>query len=46
MRQVWASQNAAEALDARLYDAPHEFNLTMQQDAFGWLDRVLEHRRP
>ena len=46
MRKVWASQKVAEALDARLYDAPHEFNLTMQQDAFGWLDRVLKHRRP
>lgn len=41
MRKVWATQQAAEALDTRLYDAPHEFNLTMQQDAFAWLDRRL-----
>jgi hypothetical protein len=29
----------------RLYDAPHEFSLTMQDEAFAWLDKVLEHRR-
>ena len=45
MRKVWTSQQAAGALDTRLYDAPHEFNQTMQQDAFDWLDRRLESRR-
>lgn len=41
MRKVWASQQAADALVTRLYDAPHEFNLTMQRDAFAWLDKVF-----
>lgn len=45
MRKVWASQQATEALETRLYDAPHEFNLTMQSDAFAWLDKVLKDRR-
>lgn len=39
MRKVWGSRHADEALDLRLYDAPHEFNLAMQGDAFEWLDR-------
>ena len=45
MRKVWVSQRAAEALDARLYDAPHEFNLAMQEDAFDWLDRRLRNQQ-
>lgn len=44
MRKVWVSQQAGDALDTRLYDAPHEFNLRMQQDAFAWLDQVLKPR--
>ena len=39
MRKVWASQRAADLLVTRLYDAPHEFNAAMQDDAFAWLDR-------
>ena len=42
MRRVWASQNAGAKLETRLYDAPHEFNATMQDDAFKWLDRQLK----
>ena len=45
MRKVWTSQHSAAALELRLYDAPHEFSLTMQDEAFAWLDKVLEHRR-
>jgi dienelactone hydrolase len=45
MRKVWASRQSATALDSRLYDAPHEFNLTMQQDAFEWLDRWLGNQK-
>ena len=39
MRKVWESQQAADRLVTRLYDAPHEFNAAMQDDAFAWLDR-------
>ncbi len=39
---AWESQNAGARLETRLYDAPHEFNATMQDDAFGWLDRQLK----
>ncbi|MEI7939580.1 MAG: dienelactone hydrolase family protein [Verrucomicrobiota bacterium] len=42
MRQVWESQKAADRLVTRLYDAPHEFNATMQNDAFDWLDRQFK----
>jgi dienelactone hydrolase len=38
MRRVWESQQAASHLITRLYDAPHEFNAAMQDDAFNWLD--------
>ena len=42
MRRVWESQKAADRLVTRLYDAPHEFNAAMQDDAFDWLDRQLK----
>ena len=42
MRRVWESQKAADRLVTRLYDAPHEFNATMQDDAFDWLDRQIK----
>ena len=42
MRRVWESQKAADRLVNRLYDAPHEFNATMQDDAFDWLDHQLK----
>ena len=41
MRQVWDSQNAGDKLITKLYDSPHEYNLMMQKDAFGWLDKVI-----
>jgi len=41
MRQVWDSQKAGNNLVTKLYDAPHEFNLSMQSDAFLWLDKIL-----
>jgi dienelactone hydrolase len=41
MRRVWESQNAGTKLVTRLYDAPHEFNATMQDEAFAWLDAEL-----
>ncbi|MCI0539465.1 MAG: dienelactone hydrolase family protein [Verrucomicrobiales bacterium] len=45
MRRVWESQNAGANLATRLYDAPHEFNATMQDEAFAWLDARLQPAR-
>ena len=42
MRQVWESQKAGDRLVTRLYNAPHEFNAAMQDDAFAWLDRQFQ----
>ena len=42
MRKIWESQNASSHLVTHLYDAPHEFNLKMQEDAFNWLDDQLK----
>lgn len=42
MRRVWESQNAGAKLETRLYDAPHEFNAAMQDEAFAWLDAQLK----
>lgn len=41
MHRVWESQNATAKLETRLYDAPHEFNVTMQDEASAWLDARL-----
>lgn len=41
LRRVWDSQGAGARLDTRLYDAPHEFNAAMQDEAFPWLDQNL-----
>ncbi|MBI3852886.1 MAG: dienelactone hydrolase family protein [Verrucomicrobia bacterium] len=41
MRRVWNSQQAGEKLETRLFDAPHEFNATMQEEAFEWLNKWL-----
>jgi dienelactone hydrolase len=45
MHKVWDSQNVSEKLVTKLYDAPHEFNLAMQKDAFSWLDIVLNNKQ-
>ena len=42
MHQVWDLENVGDRLVTNLYVAPHEFNLTMQKDAFTWLDTVLK----
>ena len=44
MHKVWDSQNVSEKLVTKLYDAPHEFNLAMQNDAFTWLDLVFNNK--
>jgi hypothetical protein len=45
MRSVWDSQKAGAHLETRLYDAPHEYNRQMQDDAFAWLDRQLKPKQ-
>jgi len=42
MRRVWESQKAGAQLETRLYDAPHQFNATMQDEAFDWLNRQFK----
>jgi dienelactone hydrolase len=42
MRKVWESQKAGDRLATRLYDAPHQYNAAMQDDAFQWLDQQLK----
>jgi hypothetical protein len=43
MRAVWESRQAGEKLETRIYDVPHLFNQSMQEDAFDWLDRQLKN---
>jgi hypothetical protein len=44
MHKVWDSQNVSAKLITKLYDAPHEFNVAMQNDAFTWLDLVFNNK--
>ena len=44
MHKVWDSQNVSGKLITKLYNAPHEFNIAMQNDAFSWLDLVLNNK--
>jgi dienelactone hydrolase len=46
MRQIWESQNAGDRLITKLWEAPHEFNAAMQDEAFAWLDRALRPGHP
>ena len=39
MHKVWTSQNADAKLVTKFWNAGHEFNLEMQDDAFQWLDQ-------
>lgn len=41
LRRVCDSQGVGNTLETRLYDAPHEFNAVMQDEAFPWLDQNL-----
>ena len=43
MHKIWASQNASDNLVTKLWPVPHEFNQAMQEEAFSWLDRQLDH---
>jgi dienelactone hydrolase len=42
IRAVYASQDALERVEAQWFDAPHRFDLPMQERAFAWLDRWLK----
>ncbi|MCI0538636.1 MAG: dienelactone hydrolase family protein [Verrucomicrobiales bacterium] len=42
MRRVWESEQAGDKLATKLYDAPHQFNAAMQDDALAWLDKQLK----
>lgn len=39
---VYAKAGAREIFAARFYDGPHRFDVTMQEDAFAWLDQWLK----
>lgn len=42
MHAVWSAQGAGEKLITKLWPVPHEFNATMQDEAFTWLDGILK----
>jgi len=42
VRTVYERAGVPERLAGTIYDAPHEFNATMQDDAFAWLDRQFQ----
>ncbi len=37
LHSIWKSQRAESALETRVWDTPHIFNLEMQEAAFAWL---------
>jgi dienelactone hydrolase len=39
MRKVWDSQSAGDKLVTKFWNAGHEFNREMQEEAFQWLDQ-------
>jgi hypothetical protein len=41
LRAVYASSGRPEKYQHRVYDAPHQFNVGMQDEAFAWLERWL-----
>ena len=41
IEKCFAKAGVPERQRCRLYDAPHEFNLQMQSEAWEWLDRNL-----
>jgi len=41
IEQCYRKAGATERPRCRLYDAPHEFNVEMQSDAWAWLERSL-----
>jgi len=41
LEQIYAKAGAPEKFKGSLYDAPHEFNLAMQEEAWSWLKRFV-----
>ena len=41
MGAIWESQGAADRLETKLWDVPHEFNAEMQEEAFAWLEEQM-----
>jgi cephalosporin-C deacetylase-like acetyl esterase len=41
LRAVYAALGRPERYRAKFYDAPHQFNAEMQEEAFGWLSQWL-----
>ncbi len=39
---LYAKAGLCERFACRFYDAPHQFNVKMQEEAFAWLDRWLK----
>lgn len=42
LEALYAKAGLGERFTYRFYDAPHQFNVQMQEDAFAWLDRWLK----
>ncbi len=43
LRHVWASQNAGDRLETRLWNVPHVFSREMQDEAFAWLEKNIKN---
>jgi hypothetical protein len=41
IERCFRKAGVSERQRCRLYDAPHEFNVRMQAEAWEWLERVL-----
>lgn len=41
LETLFAKAGLGERFACRFYDAPHQFNLEMQEEAFAWLDRWM-----
>jgi dienelactone hydrolase len=44
LQAVYAKMGAGDRFHAGTHDVPHQFNLTMQEEAFAWLERWLKRR--
>ena len=42
--RVYEKAGAGDRFTGRFYDVPHRFTRAMQDDAFAWLDRQLDHK--
>jgi len=43
---VYEKAGVKEKFSGRTYDEPHQFTRAMQDEAFAWLDRHLDHKAP